>query len=111
MYRAALLPRSTALLLRQLTGPAAQCSPTLLRWPATAVTAGVAAASLHSSSVWRCEKAQTAVGEIIIIIILGKKMYGFDVGHYCNFIITLRNCSLFSFNAALNMAITSNYMR
>jgi hypothetical protein len=110
MYRAALVPRSTARLLRQLTGPAAQCSPTLLRWPVTAVVAAGAVASLHSSSVWRCEKAQTAVGEIIIII-LGKKMYGFDVGHYCNFIITLRNCSLFSFNAALNMAITSNYMR
>jgi hypothetical protein len=76
MYRASLLPRSTALLLRQLTGPAARCSPTLLRWPVTAVVATGAAASLHSSSVRRCEKAQTAVGGIIIIFI-GKKVVWF----------------------------------
>jgi hypothetical protein len=104
MYRAALLPRSTALLLRQLTGPAAQCSPTLLRWPATAVTAGVAAASLHNSSVWRCEKAQTAVGGIIIIF--GKKDVRFCCGILFKFQYNPQNCSLFLFNAALNMAIT-----
>ncbi len=88
------MPRSTALLLRQLTGPAVKFSPTLLRWPATDVA--VAAVSLHNSSVWRCEKPQTAVGGIIVIII-GKKLEGFVVEHYFNFNTTLKIVFFFLF--------------